>query len=212
MYKCCSCVIVLWCCLGGFESGWSPDSSCHLRSCDTTTLGSPTVPSFSKGLSTCDLNLATPNVNDGVYCLSSGNYVPGESEASPNVDINVFTKTLLLKIKHIYFLFLLITYDIFYKKSKGFNKVLRTWAYSRTLTIFYKLLFTNFFSYGLTHAIFFPFLACNFSLRIFLDSHKSNSSSCLGLQVISKSQPRVKHNDSCLWSSWYCFNAMACLS
>jgi hypothetical protein len=38
-------------------------------------------------------------------------------------------------------------------------------------------------------------------LRIFSNSHKSNSSSCLGLQVISKSKLGVRQNDSCLWSS-----------
>jgi hypothetical protein len=64
-----------------------------------------------------DLGLTTPNVNDGVYYLPSGNCVPGESEASPNVDINVFTKTLILEIKHILFLFLSTTYNTFYIKS-----------------------------------------------------------------------------------------------
>jgi len=43
MSKCCSCVIVLWCCLLGYGSGWGPDSSCFLCSCDTTTPGSPIV-------------------------------------------------------------------------------------------------------------------------------------------------------------------------
>ncbi len=80
-------------------------------------LGSPIVPGSSKGLSTGDFDLTTPNVNDGVCCISSGNYVPGESEASLNVDINVFTKTLILKIKHIFFLFLSTTYNTFYIKS-----------------------------------------------------------------------------------------------
>jgi len=80
-------------------------------------LGSPIVPGSSKGLSTGDFDLTTPNVNDGVCCISSGNYVPGESEASLNVDINVFTKTLILEIKHIFFLFLSTTYNTFYIKS-----------------------------------------------------------------------------------------------
>ncbi len=105
MSKCYSCLIVLWRYLVGFESGWGPDSSHHLRSCDTTTLGSPIVPGSSKGLLTCYLRQSTPNVKDGVYCLSSGNCVLGESEASPNVDINVFIKTLILETKHIYNLF-----------------------------------------------------------------------------------------------------------
>jgi hypothetical protein len=117
MSKCYFCVIVLWCCIASFESGWSLDSSRRLRSCDTITLGSPTIPGSSKGLSTGDLSLTTPNLNDGVYCLSSGNYVLRESEASPNIDINVFTKTFILEIKHILFLFLSTTYNIFYIKS-----------------------------------------------------------------------------------------------
>jgi selenocysteine-specific translation elongation factor len=75
----------------------------------------------SKGLSIGDLGLVTLNVKDGVCCLSSRNYVSGESEASPNIDINVFTKTLILEIKHIYlyiFIFLSTTYNIFiYIKS-----------------------------------------------------------------------------------------------
>jgi hypothetical protein len=41
----------------------------------------------------------------------------GESEASPNFDINVFTKTLILEIKHKFFLFLSTTYNIFYIES-----------------------------------------------------------------------------------------------
>jgi hypothetical protein len=48
------------------------------------------------------------------------------------------------------------------------------------------------FSYGLTRVIFFSFLAYNFSLRIFSNSHKSNFSSCLRLQVISKSKVGVR--------------------
>ncbi len=118
MSKCYFSVIVLWCCLVGFRSSWGLNSSRHLRSCDTTTLGSPTIPSSSIGLSTSlsigDFGLTTFNVNDGVYCLSSGNCVRGESKASPNVDINVLTKTLILKIKHI---FLSKSYNTFYIKS-----------------------------------------------------------------------------------------------
>jgi hypothetical protein len=95
MSKCYSYVIIFWHCLAGSKSGWGPDSSCRLRSCDTTTVGSPTVPGSSKGLSIGDLGLTSLNINDGVYCLSLKNCVPGESKASPNVDINVFTKTLI---------------------------------------------------------------------------------------------------------------------
>jgi hypothetical protein len=59
----------------------------------------PPILGSSKALSTYDLGLAIPNVKDGVCCLSSGNCVPRESETSPNVDINVFTKTLIQEIK-----------------------------------------------------------------------------------------------------------------
>jgi hypothetical protein len=117
MSKHCSCVIILWHCFASSRLGWSPNSSCRLRSCDTTRPSSLTVPGSTKGFSTCDLGLTTLNVNDGVYCLSSGNCVPGELEASLNVDINFFTKTLILEIKHIFFLFLSTTYNIFYIKS-----------------------------------------------------------------------------------------------
>jgi hypothetical protein len=57
---------------------------------------------FVTSLSTRELGPTTPNVSDGVCCLSSGNCLLGELEASPNVDINVLYKTLILKIKHIY--------------------------------------------------------------------------------------------------------------
>jgi len=124
MSKYCSGMIILWHCLASFRSGRGPDSSHLLCSCDTTTFGSPTVPSSLIGFSIGDLSLAIPNVNDGVCYLSSGNYVPRESEASPNVDINVLTKILILEIKHIFLLFFSKTYNIFlYKKSQGFNKV-----------------------------------------------------------------------------------------
>jgi hypothetical protein len=83
-----NCPLVLLC---KSKSSWSSDFSRLLRSCDTGTLGSPIAPGSSKGLSTGVLGLVTPNVKDGVYCLSLGNYVPGESEAFPNVDINVFS-------------------------------------------------------------------------------------------------------------------------
>jgi hypothetical protein len=141
MNKCCSCVIVLWRCLVSSGSSWGLDSSRRLHSCDTTTLGSPTVPSSSKGLSIGDLSLETRNVNDGVCCLSLGNYVPGESEASPNVDINVFTKTLILEIKHISFLFLPTTYNTSYIKS------LKVWTRSNEheLTQEHSLSFINFY-------------------------------------------------------------------
>ncbi len=44
-----------------------------------------------------------------------------------------------------------------------------------------------------------------FFLQNFLNSHKSNFNLCLGLHVKSKRKLGVKHNDSCLWSSWDCF-------
>jgi hypothetical protein len=113
MSICCSGVIVLWCYLAGSGSGWGPDSSRRLRSCDTTTLGSPIVLGSLIGLSTGALDLVTPNVNDGVYCLFLRNYVPGES----NVNINVLTKTLILEIRHIFCLFLSITFNTFYNKK-----------------------------------------------------------------------------------------------
>jgi len=86
------------------------------------------VPGSSKGLSTGGVGLTTPNVNDGVGCLFSGNCVPRESGASPNVDINVFTKTLILEIEHIFYFFQQPTTFLFFfhKKFKGFNKVLQT--------------------------------------------------------------------------------------
>jgi hypothetical protein len=40
--------------------------------------------------------------------------MPGESEASPNVDINVLFKTLILKIKHL-FLFKNLQHFLHYK-------------------------------------------------------------------------------------------------
>ncbi len=116
MSKCCSYVIVLWHYLTGSGSSWGLDSSRRLHNYDTITPGSSIVPGSSKGLLTGDLGLTTLNVNDGVCCLFSGNYIPRESKAFLNVDINVFTKTLILEIKHIYFLFLSTTYNIFYIK------------------------------------------------------------------------------------------------
>ncbi len=142
MSKCCSCVIILWRCLGGSELGWGPNSSRRLRSYDTTTLGSPTVPGSSKGLSTGGVGLATPNVNDGVGCLSSGNCVPGESGASPNVDINVFTKTLILEIKHIYFIsFNNLQHFIFFIKSLKAS----TRSYEHKFTREHSLSFIDFY-------------------------------------------------------------------
>jgi hypothetical protein len=44
-----------------------------------------------------------------------------------------------------------------------------------------------------------------FSFRNFSNSHKSNCSSCPGVQVKFKNKLGVKHNDLCLWSSWCCF-------
>jgi hypothetical protein len=73
-------------------------------------LGSHIVPTslinLSTNLSTCEFGLTIPNVNDGVCCLFSGNYVLGESKASPNIDISVLSKTIILKIKNIFLLFL----------------------------------------------------------------------------------------------------------
>jgi hypothetical protein len=58
----------------------------------TNTLGSPIGLGFPIGfsisLSTSELGLTTPNVNDGVCYVSFGNYVPGESKDFLNVDIN----------------------------------------------------------------------------------------------------------------------------
>jgi hypothetical protein len=141
MSNCCSCVIILWRHLAGSESCWGPDSSRCLHSCDTTTFSSPTVLGSSKGLSTCDLGLTSPNVNDGVCCLSSGNYVPGQSKVSPNIDINVFTKTLILEIKHIFFLFLSTTYNTFYIKSLKVS----TRSNEHELTHEHSLSFINFY-------------------------------------------------------------------
>jgi hypothetical protein len=130
MNKCCYGVITLWHCLAGSRSGWGPNFSRRLCSCDINTLGSPTIPSsaigLSTSLSTCELGLTTSNVSDGVYCLSFKNYVPRKSKALPSVDINVLSKILILKIKHVFILFLSKPTIFFYKrtkKSQGFNKV-----------------------------------------------------------------------------------------
>jgi hypothetical protein len=125
----------------GSESGWGLDSSRRLCSYDITTFGSLTVPGSSKGLSTGDLGLITPNVNDGVCCLSLGNCVPEESKASPNVDINVFTKIVFLEIKHIFFLFLSTTYNTFYIKSLKVS----TRSNKHELTQKHSLSFINFY-------------------------------------------------------------------
>jgi hypothetical protein len=127
MSKCCYGVITLWCYLVNSGSDWGLDFFCRLCSCDTTTLGSPIIPGFSIGLSTnlstnilaSEFVLIIPNVSDGVCCLYSRNYVPGESKAFPNVDINVLSKTLILKIKHIYFYLFqkLVTFFILVLKS-----------------------------------------------------------------------------------------------
>jgi hypothetical protein len=105
MSKCCSGVITFWHCFKGLRSDWSPNSSRRLCSCDINTLASPIVLDSSIGLSTSlsigELSLTILNVSDGVCGLSSGNYVQGELKASPNIDISVLFKTLILKIKHI---------------------------------------------------------------------------------------------------------------
>jgi hypothetical protein len=51
--------------------------------------------------------------------------VPRESKASSNVDINVLSKTLFLKIKHIYNIFQKPTtfFTLETKKFQGFNKI-----------------------------------------------------------------------------------------
>jgi hypothetical protein len=62
-------VITLWCCFVGSRSGLGPDSSRHLRNCDTNTLGSSIFLGFSIGFSTSfsinELGLTTFNVNLG---------------------------------------------------------------------------------------------------------------------------------------------------
>jgi hypothetical protein len=117
----------------------------RLRSCDTTTFGSPTIPCSSKGLSACDLSLATPNVNDGVCCLSSGNYVLGESKASPNIDINVFSKTLILQIKHIYiYIFFISFHNLQHFFIKNLKVLTRFNEHGLIQEHSYKLLFTFF--------------------------------------------------------------------
>jgi len=103
MGKCYFGVITFWHRFTGWRLSWSLDFFHHLCNCDTNTLGSPIVIGFSIGFSTSlsisELDLTTLNVSDGVYCISFGNYVPRELEASPNVDISVSFKTLILKKK-----------------------------------------------------------------------------------------------------------------
>jgi hypothetical protein len=59
-------------------------------------------------LSKHELGLTTPNVSDGVCCLSFGNCLLRELEASLNVDISVLSKTLILKIKHTYIYYFIL--------------------------------------------------------------------------------------------------------
>jgi len=99
MSKCCSSVITFWCYFAGLKSSRNPDSSHHLHNCDTNTLGSPIIPTFSIGISTCELGLTSLDVNDGVCCLPSKNCVLVESKASRKIDVSVLFKTLSLKIK-----------------------------------------------------------------------------------------------------------------
>jgi hypothetical protein len=83
--------------------------------------------SLSISPSTCELDPTTLNVNDGMWCLFSKNSVSKESETFPNIDIII--KTLVLKIKHIfYFSFKKITtfFTSKTKKFQGFNKVQQT--------------------------------------------------------------------------------------
>jgi hypothetical protein len=111
MNKCYYGVMTFWCCFTGSRLDWSPNSSRHLCSYYINTLGSPinlgSSIGFSTSLSTNELGLTTPNVNDGVCCLFCRYYVLGESKASPNIDISVLFKTLILKIKKLFLLFLL---------------------------------------------------------------------------------------------------------
>jgi hypothetical protein len=90
------------------------------------------------------------------------------------------------------------------KKSQGFNKVQQVWTYLWMPIILCRLSIYV-LSYGLTHVILFPFPTYSFFLQDFSNSHKSNSNSCLGLHVKFKSRFGVKHNESCLWSSWCYF-------
>ncbi len=72
----------------------------------------------------------TLNVNNGVCCLSFKNYVPGESKASPNVDINVLFKIVVLEIKHIFIFFLLKNLQHFlHQKLKNFKVSTRSNKY-----------------------------------------------------------------------------------
>jgi hypothetical protein len=93
MNKCYFGVITFWHYFANSESSWNLDFSHRLRNCDTNTFGSPTILSSSIGLSTSlstsNFSPTILNVNDGVYCLSFENYVPRESEASLNININI---------------------------------------------------------------------------------------------------------------------------
>jgi hypothetical protein len=126
MSKCFYGVIIFWHYLACSRLGWSLDSPRHLCSCDTNTLGSPIALGSSIDLTTSLLtNEFGPtafNVNDGVRCLYFGNYVSRELKASPNVDINALSKTLILKIKHLFFLFLSKIYNIFLYKNKKVSR------------------------------------------------------------------------------------------
>jgi hypothetical protein len=92
-------VITFWCCLAGFRVGWGLDSSHYLHSYDINIFSSLIILGYLIGLLIGELDLTTLNVSDGVYCLSSGNYVPRESKASFNVDINVLFHDVVLCVQ-----------------------------------------------------------------------------------------------------------------
>jgi hypothetical protein len=101
-----------------------------------------------------------------VCCLFSRNYVQRESEASPNVDINVFTKTLILEIKHIY-----IYIYMFY-----FFQQPTTFFYIKSLKVL-----TRFNEHGLTQEQSLFFLNFCLHFLIWLNTCHLLSISCLQL-------------------------------
>jgi len=107
----------------------------------------------------------------GFVAYLLGNCVPGESEASPNVDINVFTKTPILEIKRIFFFFFFFstTYNIFYIKSLKVS----TRSNEHELTQEHSLSFINFYLHffiwlNMFHLLFLSCLQLSFvNLLIF---------------------------------------------
>jgi hypothetical protein len=164
MNKCYFGVITFWCWLASSRSGWGLDSFYHLHSCDTNTLSSLIVSSSSMGFSTSlsisELGPTTFNVNVGVCYLSFRKCVPRGFKSSP-------------KNKHLFLLFLFKNLKNFlhhklqsFKVSTRFNK--HDLIHEHLL--FFCRLSIYIIWYGLTCAIFFSFLACSFSLWIFLNS------------------------------------------